>query len=192
MGNNVIFHSINSSLPDSRNGYVADNRMSLEKHRKLVALVPDYPEDEYAILAACYYKRGRLTLDQAVDIGGFSSEDEFAAFIGCRRERISWAEKARLIRHEKERGDYRNFKVWLKREFGLNASHTVRLLKAEREFGGTAVEGLPLERVFRLFRLSDEQRRELKEAGTIRIEGRAFTVEDLGGMQRNEFFRLTL
>ena len=164
--------------------------MSLERHKKLAALVPDYPEDEYAILAACYYKKGRLTLDQAMDIGGFSDRDEFTEFIKCRRARITWVEKAKLIRREKERGDYKNFKVWLKRKFGLNASHTVRLLKAEREFGGTAVENLPLERVFRLFCLSDEQRRELKKSGTIRIDGRAYAVDDLKGMRRREFFRL--
>ncbi len=166
--------------------------MSLEKHRKLAALVPDYPENEYAILAACYYKMGRLTLDQAVEIGGFSSKDEFAEFIDCKREKISWAEKAKLIRLEKERGGYRNFKVLLKRAFGLNPIYTARLLKAEREFAGTAIERLPLERVFRLFRLSNEQRQELKESGTVWIHGKIFTVEDLGGMKRKKFFQLTL
>ncbi len=166
--------------------------MSLEKHRKLAALVPDYPENEYAILAGCYYKRGRLTLEQAMDIGGFSSKDEFVEFIDCKREKISWAEKARLIRLEKERGDYRNFKVLLKRAFGLNPIYTARLLKAEREFGGTAVERLPLERVFRLFLLSHEQRKELKESGKVCIHGKIFTVEDFGGMRRKKFFQLTL
>ncbi len=166
--------------------------MSLEKHKKLAALVPDYPNHEYAILAACYYKKGRLSLDQALEIGGFSSKNEFAEFIECRQEKISWAEKARLIRIEKEKGDYRNFRVLLKRKFGLDPSHTVRLLKAEQEFGGTAVERLPLERVFRLFRLSNEQRKELKESGTVWIHGRIFTVEDLGGMKRKKFFQLTL
>ncbi len=166
--------------------------MSLEKHKKLAALVPDYSDDEYAILAACYYKKGRLTLDQAMDIGGFSDKEEFAEFIECRRARIPWVEKAKLIRCAKARSTYRNFKAWVKDEFGLDASHTVRLLKAQCEFGGTAVERLPLERVFRLFRLSYEQRKQLGESGTVRIHGRTFTVEDLRGMPRKEFFRLTL
>src|SRR5574341_1197619 len=140
--------------------------MDLEKHRRLASLVPDYLDHEYAILAAWYFKMGYLTLDQAMDIGEFSSKDQFTDFTEFRRTRISWVEKAKLIRREKERGTYKNFKAWLKKEFGLDASHTVRLLKAEREFGGTAVEKLPLERVFRLFRLSDEQRRKLKESGS--------------------------
>jgi hypothetical protein len=166
--------------------------MSLEKHGKLAALVPDYLDSEYAVLAGWYYKVGRLTLDQAVDIGGFSSKDEFAEFAECRRTRISWVEKAKLIKREKERGSYRNFKLWLKKEFGLNASHTVRLLKAEREFGGTAVEKLPLERVFRLFRLSDEQRRKLKESGSLWADGTEHAVDDLRRMSRKAFFKLTL
>ncbi len=166
--------------------------MSLERHRKLAALVPDYMDCEYAVLAAWFYKTGRLTMAQAMDIGGFSGKDEFTEFIKCRRARISWVEKAKLIRHEKKTGNYRNFKVWLKCEFGLNASHTIRLLKAEREFGGTAVEKLPLERVFRFFRLSDEQQKELRQSGTVRIDERAYGVNDLRRMSRKEFFRLTL
>jgi hypothetical protein len=131
-------------------------------------------------------------MEQAVEIGGFGGKDEFTEFIERKRSRISWIEKARLIRREKERGDYRNFKVWVKSEFGLDASHTVRLLKAEREFGGTAVENLPLERVFRLFRLPVEQRKTLTESGEIRIGGFEYTVDDLRRMKRREFFRLTL
>lgn len=165
--------------------------MDLEKHRRLASLVPDYLDHEYAILAAWYFKMGYLTLDQAMDIGEFSSKDQFTDFTEFRRTRISWVEKAKLIRREKERGTYKNFKAWLKKEFGLDASHTVRLLKAEREFGGTAVEKLPLERVFRLFRLSDEQRRKLKESGRIWFDGIEYTVDDLRTMKRREFFRLT-
>lgn len=166
--------------------------MSLKKHKKLAALVPDYPDHEYAILAACYYKKGRITLDQALDIGGFSDKEAISEFIECRRARIPWVEKAKLIRREKERGSYRNFKDWLKSELGLNPSHTVRLLKAEREFGGTAVEALPLERIFRLFRLSEQQQRVLKETGIIRIDGKTYGADELRSMGRKEFFRLTL
>ena len=143
------------------------------------------------VLAAWYYRKGQITLQEAMDIAGMEKEP-FIKFADLKREKIRWAEKARLLKKEREEKcpRYRgNFNKWVREHINMNPPYVKRLLKAEREFGGTDVEKLSLDRVLRLSYLTAAQKEQLKR-GELVINGEKFTVDDLASMTLLKYRRL--
>ncbi len=165
---------------------------------KLCKYLPDF---DFAIgtgivLAAWYYKTGKLTIEEAADVAGFESPAELSEYIvaSSNKNNNNWAKVGRFFRRNLSNKQhlldgYTSFRKWTKDKYG-DGRYIYRIMHVESVFGGTCVEKLIFRKAALLMKLNDSSRYCLIKNGYLKIKGNKISLIDVDKMKYAELYSL--
>ena len=165
----------------------------LEQHQKMEKLVPAYMDEEFPVLAAWYYKKGSLSLEQAADIAGLSRQG-FKAFLRTNKLDPSWIEVGQFFTEKLNKREFngrKTFRAYIIHETDYHYDYIRRILRTYHAFRGTPLEALQCRRAVYLFQhLAEDKIIELKTTGELTVDTKKITVQDISLLSQRDFYRL--
>lgn len=165
----------------------------LEQHQKMEKLVPGYMDDEFPVLAAWYYKKGSLSLEQAADIANLPPQ-AFKEFLRTKKLEPSWVEIGHFFSEKRDKREFngrKSFRAYIIHETDYNYDYIRRILRTYHAFRGTPLEALQGRRAVYLFQhLAEDKIVELKTTGELTVDTKKITVQDICLLSQRDFYRL--
>lgn len=162
-----------------------DIRQAIRDLRQLQKKAPDVIGQAGKIVAAWLITQGKMSLEDAGDLN--ISAAEISQYLpGSRNKPPTWAALARKIKEEKKKHSD-GMKKWLHGTFNINCDYGYWLLRLEKQFGGTEIEKLPLNRVIYLGRMPKRHIEHLLKHGALET---GQSIDQLKSMPAIEFRRL--